>query len=268
MSAALAAFSPERLPVAWLRRRAWRALYDTLARRFPHGDWTFMNYGFVPEGVEALSARGAFEGLYAEVLRGALPLAGADVVEVGSGRGGGARWLVETCSARSVLAIDIAPCAVALARTLHAEVPRLVFESAPAHDLPCADASADLVLSVESWHHYPSIAAFVAEAERILRPGGRLCAASYFDVRAARRLREALAGAALDVIEIEDISDGVLRAVVATESFKADLIDRHAPWVWRPLLRHFAGMRGSWLDWLLADGRISYLRATLVKTPR
>ena len=268
MRGALEALSPERLPLAGLRRFAWRAFYDALARRFPQGDWTFMNYGFVAEGADAPSARAAFEGLYAEVLRAGPPIAGADVVEVGSGRGGGARWLAETCAARSVLAIDIAPAAVALARALHPRVPGLAFESAPAHDLPCRDASADVVVSVESCHHYPSVPAFLAEAWRVLRPGDWFCAASYFDARAAVRLREAMAGSAFDVIEIEDISEGVLRALAVTEEFKAQLIERHAPWAWRPLLHHFAGMRDSWLDRLLVDGRTVYLRAALVKRPQ
>ena len=268
MTPTMAAFSPERLPVAWLRRRAWRAFYDTLARRFPQREWTFMNYGFVPEGVGVLTRRAPFEALYAEVLREAPPLAGADVVEVGSGRGGGARWLVEVCGARTVRALDIAPRAVELARALHAGVPGLFFDSAPAHALVCPDVCADVVVSVESCHHYPSLGAFLREASRVLRPGGWLCVASYFDVRGAQRLREALARCALDVVEFEDISDGVLRAIEATEPFKRDLIDRHAPWVWRPLLRHFAGMRGSWFDRLLGDGRTSYLRAALMKPLR
>ena len=131
-----------------------------------------MNYGFVAEGAEAPRARAAFVGLYAEVVRAAPAIAGVDVVEVGSGRGGGARWLAEACGARSVVAVDIAPAAVELARALHRDVPGLVFESGPSHALPCPDASADVVVSVESCHHYPSLPAFLAEAWRVLRPGG------------------------------------------------------------------------------------------------
>ena len=40
--------------------------------------------------------------------------------------------------------------------------------------LPLEDASQDVVLAVECIFHFPSRAAFLAEARRVLRPGGRL----------------------------------------------------------------------------------------------
>src|SRR5690348_11324182 len=84
-----------------LRRTLWRAFFDLLASRFRDvGWWTLMNYGYA----EADSASHAFVlqprdeperypiALYRHVAMLA-PLGGRDVLEVGSGRGGGASYV-------------------------------------------------------------------------------------------------------------------------------------------------------------------------------
>jgi SAM-dependent methyltransferase len=60
------------------------------------------------------------------------------------------------------------------------------FEQADYTATPFADASFDVVWSLESLCHAPRKAAFYREAARLLRPGGRLIVAEY--VRAARPL--------------------------------------------------------------------------------
>ena len=76
-------------------------------------------------------------------------------------------------------------------------------------------------MSVESCHHYPSLDSFFVEAYRVLRPGGRLCLASYFPPAAVRRLRTAMVAAPLHVTEVEDLTAGVQRSVATTQDFKS-----------------------------------------------
>ena len=262
--------SPDRLRSPALRHMVWRVLYGTLARRFPTPQWTFMNYGYQAAGEAgggSDDATRAFAALYERVAAPAGPLAGRDVVEVGSGRGGGARWMAQRAGARSVLGIDPAPAAVALSRALHRDVRGVRFETGTADAIPCEAASADRVMSVESCQHYPSIDGFLAECERVLRPGGWLCVASYLDRRSVKRWTGAVRRSGLVLEHAQDLSRGVLRAVAATETFKHEMMERHAPAPWRPLLRHFAGVRGSWLDRGLTDGSVRYLGAAL-RRPR
>ena len=252
------------------RRIGWKVFYGALASRFQIPEWTFMNYGLDDDGPDpALGCvdeiHRPFVRLYAHVVEPASPLDAADLVEVGSGRGGGARWLATCSGARSVQGFDLAPQAVALARRLHAGVPGLSFDVAAAHCLPRASESADVVLNVESCHHYPSLSAFFDEAWRVLRPGGWFCTASYFRSAGADRFRSAIHRASFQVNRLDDISPGVVRALRATEGLKRDLIARHAPRIWRRLLRHFAGVEGSALHRGLVDGTIVYLSAALHK---
>ena len=85
-----------------LRRLLWRWWYGRLARRFDQRDWTFMNYGYAsPAGAPPLALDAADEPdrlciqLYARTVSN-VTLAGREVIEVGSGRGGGASWLART----------------------------------------------------------------------------------------------------------------------------------------------------------------------------
>ena len=53
-------------------------------------------------------------------------------------------------------------------------VPQATFHQGTAGAIPAEDGSVDVVLSVEAAFHFPSRAGFVAEARRVLKPGGRL----------------------------------------------------------------------------------------------
>jgi SAM-dependent methyltransferase len=151
------------------------ALSEEAIRRMP-----FLNLGYHPtadetDGTIALS--GDLErfqcnlNLYTQAL-GSARLSGCDVVEVGSGRGGGAAALARHHQPRSYIAIDGCRKQVEICGEIYPEVQ---FKHGNACMLPLPDASADVVLNVESSHCYSDLAAFVAEVRRVLRPGGRFC---------------------------------------------------------------------------------------------
>src|SRR6185436_1093058 len=83
----------------WVKRLLWRSVYDFLARRYRDQRWTFMNYGYRPPHDKASVAlapedepdRSCIE-LYG-LVAGAVDLTGGELLEVGSGRGGGASFV-------------------------------------------------------------------------------------------------------------------------------------------------------------------------------
>lgn len=101
---------------------------------------------------------------------------GRRCVEIGTGRRGlGARCAVTMMGAEEVLAVDVHPASVARARARLADLgDRVRVEVADATALPVPDASTDLVLSSHALHHIDDWRAAVAEAARVLRPGGQL----------------------------------------------------------------------------------------------
>ncbi len=101
-----------------------------------------------------------------------LPPPGRLTVDVGCGEGRLARDLKEL--GHTVVAIDRAPTMVAHAREAD---PELDVREADAAALPLDDGAADLVVSFMSLMNTDDLDGAVAEAARVLAPGGRYCAA-------------------------------------------------------------------------------------------
>ncbi len=139
-----------------LRRAMWRLFFDVLAARFGNiGWWTLMNYGYAePEG-----ATGSFDlkpddeaerypiALYRHVATLA-PIAGRDVLEIGSGRGGGASYIARYLKPRRMVGIDLSGKAVAFSNRRHV-IDNLHFRQGDAERLPFDDQSFDAVINVE-----------------------------------------------------------------------------------------------------------------------
>ena len=97
------------------------------------------------------------------------PLADRAILDIGCGTGTLARALSEDGAA--VTGIDPGAEALAKARIL---VPVARFEAASAEALPFGDGHFDGAVMLNSLHHVPDPAKALAEAARVLRPGGRL----------------------------------------------------------------------------------------------
>lgn len=258
----LAAINRGSLP-GGLQKRVWRWWYQGLALSWRDRAWTFMNYGWLPAGGgQAFPLEPAdepdrcFIGLY-HLLASKLELEGARVLEVGAGRGGGVSYLARYHGAREVVGIDFSPAAVRLAQRLHAGTPGVAFQRGDAEKLLFPDAAFDAVVNVESSHCYADMAAFVAEVERVLRPGGRF---GWVDIRGRGMIaatEAALARPGLRPLLRRDITEGVVRALDAMHERKSALIAKLP--LLRPLARQFTATRDSTLYAALQAGRARYL---------
>lgn len=99
---------------------------------------------------------------------------GARVVEVGCGSGAVARALAARADVGDVVGVDPSPGFLERARELAADLPELSFVEGDAAALPFDDGWADVVVSHTVLCHVAEPAVALAEASRILRPGGRL----------------------------------------------------------------------------------------------
>ena len=97
-----------------------------------------------------------------------------DVVDVGCGEGyltvEVARW------ARRVVAIDRSPAVLARAKALagRRRATNITFKRGDLDHLPIENASADVVLLSQTLHHAANPSGAIAEAARVLRPGGKV----------------------------------------------------------------------------------------------
>ncbi|MBM2576788.1 class I SAM-dependent methyltransferase [Jannaschia sp. Os4] len=243
----------------------WRTAYEVISRRLRDDEATCLNYGYVgPDApLDPADPEGPNRALYSHVAA-RLDLRGKAVVEVGSGRGGGAAHVARTFGPARLTGIDIAGASVRAAARIHADVPNLAFRRGDALALPLADGSVDAVLNVESSHCYPSTARFVAEAARVLRPGGRLGLADFRMADDVDALDAALARPDLRLDARTDITDRVLAAMAALEERKRAMIARHGRL--GGIAREWAGTEGSLIRAALRDGEVRYLSYVLTKS--
>jgi SAM-dependent methyltransferase len=247
---------------------AWRGVYNILSRFWRDDDWRFMNYGFMPEGAAfPLKAEDeperAFIGLYHQAVEG-LPLAGARVLEIGSGRGGGSRYIARYHAPASVVGLDYSPETVRLARRLNADTASLSFEVGDAERLPFADGSFDVVVNIESSHCYANVPAFASEAARVLAPGGWF---TFADMRPKGKLPELdrqLSVPGLELVAERSLSVGVVAALDAAEARKRERIGRAR--LMRRFMTEFSGAQGSILYKGLSGGGVVYVARRYRKT--
>ena len=122
-------------------------------------------------GYEAWLSQGV---LFNNVHRAVLASIPADfkpetILDIGCGTGRLLRKLAVRWPEAQLIGIDPAEGMIAVARRL---TPGVTFYQSMAEKMPLPDASADLVTSTVSFHHWQDQAQGVCEVARVLRPGG------------------------------------------------------------------------------------------------
>ncbi|HET6407405.1 MAG TPA: class I SAM-dependent methyltransferase [Chthoniobacteraceae bacterium] len=231
-----------------------------------------MNYGFVPtegEGPRIHLAEGDEPDrlciqLYRHVVNRA-ELSGKDVLEVGSGRGGGASYVARYHRPAQMIGVDFSSQAVALCKERHKGVLNLDFRVSDAETLPFSEATFDAVINVESSHCYGDVRAFVKGVHRVLRPGGWFLFADLRDRGGATELEEILTGYQWTHFEKEEITAGVVEAMERDDGRKRTIIEQLIPTQLRPLFEEFAGLTGGKVHRGFQTGELAYLRFGMQK---
>ena len=103
------------------------------------------------------------------------PRPGERLLDVGCGPGFHAAELVEAVGESGfVIGVDTSETMLAVATDRNADRANVEFRVGDAVGLPVADASVDGVVAVQVYEYVVDVAAALAEAFRVLKPGGRL----------------------------------------------------------------------------------------------
>jgi SAM-dependent methyltransferase len=242
-----------------------RGLYGLLVRLDRNRELVFMNYGFAnPDPAADPELRPEDEPnryciqLYHHVAS-AVDLRGKEVLEVGSGRGGGASYVTRYLHPARYRGVDISERAVATCNSVHAGVPGLSFHHGDAENIPLPDASVDAVINVESSHGYGSLPRFLGEVVRVLRPGGHFLYTDHRSRSEVAEWRAQLAASGLEQVSETDISNNVVAALDREDERKRALLDRRVPRPLRDAFGEFAAVRGSKAHQRFTSGDTRYL---------
>lgn len=164
--------------VAWFytpfRRMSARDIYELVSTRSFSNRGLYLNLGYWKEARTIDAACEAMAMLVAEEA-GVGPA--DEVLDVGFGFADQDMLWMERLAPKRIVGLNITPSQVRLGRQRVAErgmADRIFLVEASATRMPLADASADAVLGVECAFHFDTREQFLAEAFRVLRPGGRL----------------------------------------------------------------------------------------------
>ncbi|WP_205324788.1 class I SAM-dependent methyltransferase [Glycomyces sp. YM15] len=150
---------------------------------------SFINYGYWgeldPAREISIEERTASQAeLYRQVVSRLEPRAREALLELGSGLGVGAALVAREFSVH-VSGLDRSAAQLARAAetndfTLKEMPDRLSFHRGSVTEIPWGDGSFDGVYAVEMLQHVDDLAAVAREAHRVLKPGGRFAAATFF----------------------------------------------------------------------------------------
>ena len=251
------------------KRWFWKKWYTIFASKALNPDFRFMNYGYYDEGFKPqLNSTDEKERypiqLYHHVAT-QINLEKKLVLEVGSGRGGGAEYIAKNLKPEKITGLDISETAVKLCNSLY-DVENLNFVAGDSENLPFPNECFDVVINVESSHCYGNMDAFVKEVFRVLKPGGYF---SWVDLRGAdmiQALEVALSHPQLQLVRNEIITENVIQALDEIHERKIDLIREYIPkWI-QPAFKDFAGVKNSKIYNAFKDGSALYLAKTYQKT--
>ncbi|MCV6584845.1 MAG: SDR family oxidoreductase, partial [Marinibacterium sp.] len=201
-------------------KQGFQDMYDGVTRQLDGSGFGafahFLNYGYVPTDAPQASEI----ALGAEVINrnsvklalelvGRQPIDGCDVLDVGCGRGGTARTLVDFFDPASVTGLDLSGAAIAFCRKTHTD-PRLRFVQGDAEDLPFDEAGFDILTNLESSHTYPAIQRFYGSVRRVLKPGGAFLYSDLLPVGKLRQCLEMLKDLGFHIEDERDITANVL----------------------------------------------------------
>lgn len=256
---------------AWFKRFNAKITYELLAKHIPAEDWHFMNYGYTPTSNEPLldlpndPKLQKYSLQMYHYLAAKAELQGKQVLELGSGRGGGAKHIAGYFKPARYTGLDIASGAVALANKIH-QVPGLTFIEGSAEKIPLAENSMDIVINVESSHGYGDVDLFLKEVKRVLKPGGKLLMVDFRNsLENMAIFQRQIKNSGLQQQSQEDITPNVVQSIEAEDESKKDRIKKLIPARWQKLFNEFAGVVGSRFYETLKNGTRPYYRFVLVK---
>ncbi len=197
---------------------------------------------------------------------GTVALTGLDVLEVGSGRGGGASYIARYLKPQKIIGLDLSTIATQFCTQHYNNIDNLAFINGDAEAIPFPDKSQDVVINVESSHCYPNFGKFVAEVERILKPGGYFLFTDFRNASDVSIFKNTFEKTGFQILREQDISRDIIDSLAADTNRRIELIKKiQLPWFIRQPLKNFAGCMNSNTYQAYASGKYIYMYYILQK---
>lgn len=250
--------------------RKW--MYTAMGLFLKQDDWTYMNYGYadLDASENLIVLDNADEGnrlsyqLYNH-LAAEIELENKQILEVGSGRGGGASMIHKYHKPEKLLGLDFSGVFVKLCNR-NLSTSGLAFIKGDAENMPFSAENFDVVINVESSHCYYSMNSFLNEVIRVLRSGGHFLFADFRKPHEIEKLERLILASGLEVLEKRDITPNVIKALDEDHDRRMNIISQNVPKPFIKQFREFAGVKNSIVYKQFEKGELLYLSYIMRKT--
>lgn len=237
------------LPVP-IRKPLWQIWHKVLIRYDKDVTANYMNYGYQGlNGDPVLELHEHDENdryciqLYDHVVN-RVDLLDKEVLEVGSGRGGGASYISRYYYPKSYIGLDISSSIVDFCNKYY-NVEGLSFVKGIAERLPFDPASFDAVVNVESARGYSSLATFFSEVYRVLREDGKFLFTDMIRPRDVPSVKSKLKTSGFKTLHETEITPNVVEALDRDTHRRETLIRKKVPGFLVSSFDKFAGTKGT-----------------------
>lgn len=254
-----------------VRRWVSKLLFGYLTKVTKNKPVLFLNFGYAEfnQNLNKLELQEKDEAdricinLYHRVAN-AVDLKGVDVLELSSGHGGGASYVMRYLKPRSLVGIDINADAIAFCNENYL-ISGLSFIEGNSEEIQFSENTFDVVINVEASHYY-SMKRFTNEVVRVLRPNGYLLFADLRTRKESYILNEQLLQSGLEIVEKENITPNVVKAIELAGEIREELTKDLAPPMLYRFIQQFSGGKESQIYQVLRSGEMVYVRYVLVKS--
>lgn len=253
-----------------VRRPLWQLWHNLMIRFDKDKAATFMNYGYASlNGEKQLVLLDRDESdryciqLYDHVVN-KVELKDKKVLEIGSGRGGGASYITRYYNPESYTALDISKQVIDFCNKHH-NVNGLSFIKGFAEKPPFDDNTFDAVVNVESARCYKNLDVFFNEVKRVLKNDGYFLFADMIRHNEVDTIKAQLSKCGLELISQENISKNVVKALDYDHIRRENLINDQIPGFLNKAFLQFAGTKGTERYESFANGKMEYWSFVLQK---
>jgi SAM-dependent methyltransferase len=209
-----------------IRERLFKIWYFYVNKVDKNAEVLFMNYGYSSDDQEiTLDQKDEMDRysiqLYAHFTSD-ISIKDKDIVEIGSGRGGGLNFLTKTFKPTSAIGIELDKRAITL-----------------------TNESCDIILNVESSHRYLDMESFLEEVYRTLRSGGHFLFTDFRYDYEMDELNKQLELSGLKVVKERNINKEVITALELDDPRKRSLVKKLTPKFLNKIALNFSGTIGS-----------------------
>jgi ubiquinone/menaquinone biosynthesis C-methylase UbiE len=253
-----------------MRRPMWRIWHKLLIRFDKDEIVNFMNYGYADLNGNKLKELNNEDEqnryciqLYDHVVN-KVDLENKEVVEVGSGRGGGADFISRYYRPETYTGIDISEDVIKFCNRNYS-VKGLSFLKGRAEKIPVNNESCDAVVNVESARCYSSIGAFFKEVHRILRYEGHFLFADMIEKHKVDEMKKELEENGFEIKHEKEITPNVAKGLELDNIRREKIIQHRIPGFLRSAFKSFAGTKGTVRYNSFNNGKYEYWSFVLTK---